>query len=91
MQEVVAIDTDIRSARNAVVMEIPQCAEKTTSTPTPNIERSHYRPGNAVTVKIPHSIEELGWTPDEALETCLRLRTFAEGWDAPGMEAYDNL
>ena len=27
---------------------------------------------------------------DEALETHLRLRNFAEDWDAPAMEAYDD-
>jgi hypothetical protein len=36
-------------------------------------------------------IEELGWTTVEALETHLRLRNFADDWDAPGMEAYDDL
>jgi hypothetical protein len=33
----------------------------------------------------------LGWTAIEALETHLRLRNFAEDWDALGMEAYDDL
>ena len=36
-------------------------------------------------------IEQLGWSTVEALETHLRLRNFAEDWDAPGMEAYDDL
>ncbi len=38
-----------------------------------------------------NSIESLGWSAAEALETHLRLRTFADDWDAPGMEAYDEL
>lgn len=37
------------------------------------------------------SIEQLGWSSVEALETHLRFRNFAEDWDAPGMEAYDDL
>lgn len=36
-------------------------------------------------------IEQLGWNALEALETHLRFRNFAEDWDAPGMEAYDDL
>jgi len=36
-------------------------------------------------------VAELGWSPEEALETRMRLRTFAEDWDAPGMNAYDDL
>jgi len=41
-------------------------------------------------VRLP-SIEQLGWSPVEALETHLRFRNFAEDWDAPGMEAYDDM
>jgi len=37
------------------------------------------------------NIEQLGWSAVEALETHLRLRNFADDWDAPGMEAYDDL
>ncbi|QJD30106.1 hypothetical protein [Methylococcus geothermalis] len=37
------------------------------------------------------SIEQLGWSSVEALETHLRFRNFADDWDAPGMEAYDDL
>ena len=36
-------------------------------------------------------IEQLGWSNLEALETHLRFRNFAEDWDAPGMEAYDDM
>ena len=36
-------------------------------------------------------IEQLGWSAVEALETHLRLQNFADDWDAPGMEAYDDL
>ena len=36
-------------------------------------------------------IQNLGWTRIQALETRMRLRTFEEDWDAPGMEGYDDL
>jgi len=76
-------------------MQIPQThAAEMPATSMLNIARWHYHAGNTVTpVRIPrsNSLEELGWTPAEALETCLRLRTFAEDWDAPGMEAYNDL
>lgn len=36
-------------------------------------------------------ITHLGWSHEQALETRMRLRTFEEDWDAPGMERYDEL
>ena len=36
-------------------------------------------------------ISNLGWTQEEAADTYHRLRSFAEDWDAPGMERYDAL
>jgi hypothetical protein len=39
----------------------------------------------------PLSIERLGWNSVETLETHLRFRSFAEDWDSPGMEAYDDM
>lgn len=36
-------------------------------------------------------ISDLGWSREEALETYARLRSFEEDWNAPGMEAYDDL
>ena len=33
----------------------------------------------------------IGWTRLEALDTRLRLRSFEEDWNAPGMEGYDEL
>ena len=36
-------------------------------------------------------IRDLGWSRKEALETHYRLESFKEDWDAPGMEAYDEL
>lgn len=45
---------------------------------------------SARVVDLPE-IEQLGWSAVEALETHLRFRSFAEDWDAPGMEAYDDL
>ena len=34
---------------------------------------------------------DLGWTAAEIAETHYRLIAFKEDWDAPGMEAYDEL
>lgn len=39
----------------------------------------------------PMLIVDLGWSQEQALETRMRLRTFEEDWDAPGMEGYDEL
>ena len=36
-------------------------------------------------------ISDLGWTAAEIAETYYRLMSFKEDWDAPGMEAYDEL
>ena len=36
-------------------------------------------------------IRNLGWTLEAAMETRMRLRAFEEDWNAPGMEAYDEL
>jgi len=36
-------------------------------------------------------IADLGWSQEQAIETRMRLRTFEEDWDAPGMEGYDEL
>jgi len=45
---------------------------------------------SAHVVNLPE-IAQLGWSTVEALETHLRFRSFANDWDAPGMEAYDDL
>lgn len=51
-----------------------------------------YMPGNALTTtEQQNSIDALGWSKVEALETLLRLHTFADDWDHTGMEAYDDL
>ena len=36
-------------------------------------------------------ISDLGWSPEKAAETYMRLRHFEEDWNAPGMDAYDDL
>lgn len=36
-------------------------------------------------------ISDLGWSGAEAKETYYRLMNFKEDWEAPGMEAYDEL
>ena len=41
--------------------------------------------------KHPLRVADLGWTPEQAADTRARLASFAEDWDAPGMEGYDDL
>jgi hypothetical protein len=44
-----------------------------------------------VVTQLPNTIEELGWTKQQAAETGAKLKSFDEDWNAPGMEAYDVL
>ncbi len=37
------------------------------------------------------AIDDLGWSEEETRETYYRLLNFKEDWEAPGMEAYDEL
>ncbi|MDF0556268.1 hypothetical protein [Kamptonema sp. UHCC 0994] len=37
------------------------------------------------------AIADLGWSEEETKETYYRLLSFKEDWEAPGMEAYDEL
>ena len=37
----------------------------------------------------PLTIDDLGWTPQQALEIRARLSSFAEDWDDPGMDVYN--
>lgn len=89
------IDLGIPPAWNLAVMEIraeqPNAEPKTGLGP---FELILYNAGNALTTAMTYqsnSIEALGWTAAEALETYMRLRSFADDWDAPGMEVYDDL
>ncbi len=36
-------------------------------------------------------VKDLGWTREQALANHYRYRSFAEDWNAPGMEVYDQL
>jgi hypothetical protein len=88
-------DTHIPHAWNVAVTEILQAGVKEVPGAVPwSFETRRYLAGNASTtasISPARSIESLGWTRAQALETCLRLRTFADDWDASGMEAYDDL
>lgn len=90
------IDTlHIPSLWYPVVQQIQAAAEPPKSFYLDHLGKSLYRQGASSTVcasPVPWPrIEQLGWSAVEALETHLRLRNFAEDWDAPGMEAYDDL
>ena len=78
------------------VLQIQAAAEPPNQSYLDNFGKGfNYILGAASTVSIlqmkPLSLEQLGWNSVEALETHLRFRNFAEDWDAPGMEAYDDL
>jgi len=36
-------------------------------------------------------IQHLGWSEEEASQVRASLQSFEEDWDAPGMDAYDEL
>jgi len=78
---------------SVVVQTVIRTKSQQTMTASPEMAVSyHYVPGNALTTAERHNcIEALGWSKADALETLLRLRTFAEDWEEPGMEAYDDL
>lgn len=79
-----------------VVQQIQAAAEPPNSSYLDRIGRGfQYVLGASSTVsarvdKLPE-IEQLGWSAVEALETYLRFRSFADDWDAPGMELYDDM
>lgn len=98
MLSATTMDLDFPPAWNVAVMELRR--ERVEDGPVALFSSSAiskswlYLAGNALTTSriVPaRSIADLGWTPAEALETHLRLRAFAEDWDAPGMDAYDDL
>lgn len=86
------------SSSNAYLLE----AARPPVTPVQAAQRSGpiwphgvYRAGASATINAPSTvvrdIDTLGWAAIEALETRMRLASFAEDWDAPGMDAYDDL
>lgn len=86
------LDSHIPHAWNAAVQEIRRVeASDKPRTVIETIFSMSYIVGNAITTApvANRSIAVLGRTPVEALETYLRLRSFAEDWDSPGMDSYD--
>jgi len=57
--------------------------------------RSLLQSAGAQVQQLPHAVplrlSDLGWSGEEALDTRLRLRSFEDDWEAPGMDAYDNV
>lgn len=87
-------DSHIPHAWNAAVQEIRRAdASDKPRVGIESIFSMRYRAGNAITTApvANRSVAALGWTQAEALETYLRFRNFAEDWDAPGMEEYDDM
>jgi len=92
MLATMTLDSHIPHAWNAAVQEIRRVdASDKPRIAIETIFSMPYIVGNAITMApvANLSIAALGWTPVEALETYLRLRNFAEDWDAPGMDTYD--
>lgn len=89
------IDIGFPPAWHSAVMPIQEQGKANVNPPFGILARCTYLIGNAITMEHYHhthnSIVSLGWTEAEALETYLRFRSFADDWDAPGMEAYDDL
>lgn len=89
------IDIGFPPAWNSAVMQIQVQAKADINPPVGILARCTYLIGNAITMERYHhvhnSIVSLGWTEAEALETYLRLQSFAEDWGCPEMEAYDAL
>lgn len=88
-------EPDIPPLWYPAVQQIQATAEIPRPSYLNGLEQGFYSPGTSSTVST-HvvqllEIEQLGWSAVEALETHLRFRSFAEDWDAPGMEAYDEL
>lgn len=79
----------------SAVQKIQAAAEPPMPSYLDSLGKGNYILGAASTVSTHHvkplSIEQLGWNAVEALETYLRLRNFADDWDAPGMEKYDDM
>ncbi len=89
------LDTSIPAFwHSAITQTTRRVEEQQVLPPLPTMQSSAllYVPGNALTTAEQYnSIKSLGWSQADALETLLRLRTFAEDWDHPGMAAYDDL
>ncbi len=49
------------------------------------------KPNQPATTAAPLLVADLNWGPEEAQETRARLAALEADWDAPGMDAYDNL
>jgi hypothetical protein len=87
---------NIPSLWYSAVTQVQAAAEPPNTSYLDRIGRGfHYMLGASSTVSahvvnLPE-IAQLGWSTVEALETHLRFRSFANDWDAPGMEAYDDL
>jgi hypothetical protein len=58
----------------------------------PSLAPQSYNSVNRVTVRrSPLLVRDLGWTDDEIRDTRTRLQSFAELWDDPEMDVYDDM
>lgn len=90
------IDTfNIPSLWYPAVQQIQAASAPPPPTYLDTLSKGYYIVGSSSTVtrhktNLPR-VEKLGWSGLETLETHLRFCNFADDWDAPGMEAYDEL
>jgi hypothetical protein len=79
----------------SAVLQIQQKAKTYIIPVSGFLDRITYTAGNATTMQqynsVRNSIDSLGWSAADVLETYFRLRTFAKDWDSPDMEGYDEL
>jgi len=54
------------------------------------VSLQHVAPSTDQPQPTPLRVADLGWTQEQAADTRARLASFAEDWDAPGMEGYDD-
>jgi len=90
-----SLDIGLPPQWNVAVMEVrAKQAQELSRVRFPSVRHWLYTAGNALTtanLTQSNSIKALGWTAAETLETYMRLRSFDEDWNAPGMEVYDDL
>ena len=57
----------------------------------PAHERASLAERLLASINSEHLIDAIGLSPNQAMELHLRLKSFENDWDAPGMEEYDAL
>ena len=69
----------------------PSIASADDTERVPDASRSETPSAAAGTDDPPLLVRDLGWSQVETADTRPRLRPFEDDWDAPGMDAHDDL